>query len=77
MPKNIFLKGCDYSVWSEESIDKEELTDIQQMPQLEGDEDEVEKEKGLKVLTSNKLLTRLPILLVQIKARNNSYKLKK
>ena len=28
-PKNIFLKGYDYSVWSEESIDKEELTDIQ------------------------------------------------
>ena len=31
---------------------------------------------GLKVLTPNKLLTRLPILLAQIKARNNSYKLK-
>ena len=31
---------------------------------------------GLKVLTPNKLLTRLPILLAQIKAGNNSYKLK-
>ena len=32
---------------------------------------------GLKILTSNKLLTRLPILLAQIKAGNNSDKLKK
>ena len=31
---------------------------------------------GIKFLTPNKLLTRLPILLVQIKAGNNSYKLK-
>ena len=46
------------------------------MPPLEGDEEEVQEEKGLKILTSNKLLTRLPILLAQIKAGNNSYKLK-
>ena len=32
---------------------------------------------GLKVLTPNKLLTRLPILLAQIKAGNNSYESKK
>ena len=42
---------------------------------LEGDE-EVKEGKGLEVLTPNKVLTRLPILLTQIKARNNSYKLK-
>ena len=36
-----------------------------------------EKEgKGLKNLTPNNLLIRLPILLVQIKAGNNSHKLK-
>ena len=46
------------------------------MPPLEGDEEEVQQAKGLKILTSNKLLTRLPILLAQIKAGNNSYKLK-
>ena len=46
------------------------------MPSLEGDEEEVKEEKGLKILTPNKLLTRLPILLAQIKAGNNSYKLK-
>ena len=32
--------------------------------------------KGLKILTPSKLLTRLSILLVQIKAGNNSYELK-
>ena len=41
------------------------------MSPLKGDE-----EKGLKILTTNKLLTRLPVLLAQIKAENNSYKLK-
>ena len=33
------------------------------MPTLEGDEEEVKEEKGLKILTRNKLLTRLSILL--------------
>ena len=46
------------------------------MPPLEGDEEKVKEGKGLKILTSNKLLSRLPILLAQIKAGNNSYKLK-
>ena len=36
----------------------------------------MKKLKGLKILTLNKLLTRLPILLAQIKAGNNSNKLK-
>ena len=38
-------------------------------------ESDAEEVKGLKVLTPNTLLTR-PILLEQIKAGNNSYKLK-
>ena len=46
------------------------------MPPVEGDEEEVKEGKGLKVLTPNKLLTRLSILLAQIKAGKNSYKLK-
>ena len=46
------------------------------MPPLEGDDEEVKEGKTLKFLTPNKLLTRLPILLAQIKAGNNSYKLK-
>ena len=41
---------------------------------LVGDE-EVKEGKGLKILTQNKLLTKLPILLAQIKAGNNLYKL--
>ena len=45
------------------------------MPPLEGDEEEVKERKGSKVLTPNKLLTKLPISLAQIKAGNNSYKL--
>ena len=43
---------------------------------LEGDKEEVKEGKWLKFLTPNKLLTRYPILLPQIKAGNNSYKLK-
>ena len=43
------------------------------MTALEVDEEEVKKGKGL-LLTPNKLLTRLPMLLVQIKPGKNSYK---
>ena len=45
--------------------DDEEFADIQPIALLD--------EKALKILTQNKLLTRLPILFAQIKARNNSY----
>ena len=54
-------------------LDKDDLLT---MPPLEGDEEEVKEEKGLKILPPNKLLTRLPILSAQIKAGSNSYKLK-
>ena len=33
-------------------------------------------ETGIKILTLNKLLTKLPVLLAQIEAKNNSSKLK-
>ena len=49
--------------------------DLSDMPPLEGDE-EVKEGKGLKILTPNKLLPRFPVLLVQVKAGSNSYKLK-
>ena len=55
--------------------DKEESVDLSDIEPLECDE-EVKEGKGLKILTPNKLLTRLPILVAQIKAGNNSYKLK-
>ena len=44
------------------------------MVPLEGDEEELKEGKGLKILTPNKLLTRLLMLLTQIKAGSNSYK---
>ena len=47
------------------------------MPPLEGDEEPVKEGKVLKILSPNKLLTRLPITLAQTKAGNNSCKLKK
>ena len=72
-------------------LDKDE-DDLLPMLALKGEEEQEEsiiervklnlwkrKREGaqLKILTPNKLLIRLPILLVQIKARNNSYKFKK
>ena len=35
-----------------------------------------QQEKGLKILTANQMLSRLPITLAQLKAANNSEKLK-
>ena len=46
------------------------------MPPLECDEQEVKEGQELKILTLNKLLTGLPIIIAQLKARNNLYKLK-
>ena len=46
--------------------DEEELGDLPPMPSLESDE-KVKEGKGLKILTPNKVLTKLPILLSQIK----------
>ena len=54
-----------------QKIDDEDLSD---MPLPEGDE--VEVREGIKILTPNILLTRLPILLAHIKSGKNSYKLK-
>ena len=56
--------------------DKEESVDLSEMPPLEGDKEEVRERKGIKILMPNKLLTRLPILLAQIKFENNLHKLK-
>ena len=52
------------------------FTDLPPMSPLEGNEEELKEGKGLKILTPNKLLTRLPLLLVEIKAGTNSCKLK-
>ena len=82
--EKLFLERFDYSVWfenkeptvkeklanKEESTDKKEFVDLSNVLPVEGDE-EVKVGKGLKVSTPNKLLTKLPILLAQIKAGNN------
>ena len=74
----MFLETYKYEDWykNKKSVntrrknDKEEPVDLSDIPPLEGDE-EVKEGKGLKNLTPNKLLTRLPILLAQIKAGKN------
>ena len=50
-----------------DDFEEEEYTDLSDMPQL-GDDEKVKDKKGLKMLTPNKLLTRLPISLAQTKA---------
>ena len=60
---------------TQKNDEKEKPTDILFMPQVEND-DEVKEIKGIKLLTPNKILTRFPLLLAQIKAGNNSYKQK-
>ena len=50
------------------------------MPDLESEESAAQRRnqqgKGLKILTPNQMLSRLPISLAQLKAGNNSEKLK-
>ena len=49
--------------------------DIRDMSELEGDEFAEQPEEGLKILTPDQMLSRLPITLAQLKAGNNSQKL--
>ena len=69
----IIVIGLKKDKLAPESFDEEKPIDIS----LEGYEEEIKEEKGLNIFTSNKLLTRLPILLAQTKGENNSNKLKK
>ena len=50
------------------------------MPELESEESAMQRRniigQGLKILTPNQMLSRLPVFLAQLKARNNSEKLK-
>ena len=70
--------NCDALFENEESADTtksgEESTNLPPMLALESDEEELKKGSRLKLLTPNKILTRL--LIRTIKAGNNSYKLK-
>ena len=53
-----------------------DLKDIVDLYNLKSDSDTSKKGKGLKILTDKQVLNRLPILLAQIEAGNNSIKLK-
>ena len=58
----------------------DEQPDTTNMPELESEESAEQRRnqqgKGLKILTPNQMLNRLPISLAQLKAGNNSEKLK-
>ena len=58
-----------------ELTDKDEFVDLCDMSPLESDK--VKEEERLKILTPNKLLTRLPILLAQNKNRKQFKLIKK
>ena len=53
------------------------LKDIVDFYNLKSSSDTSKKEEGLKILTNKQMLNRLPILLAQIQAVNNSIKFKK
>ena len=53
-----------------------DLKDIVDLYNLKSDSDTSKKGEGLKILTDKQMLNRLPILLTQIEAGNNSIKLK-
>ena len=68
------LDAYDYEEWFKN--EDEESADIPSIPPLEGNREKVEEGKRFKMLIPNKLLTRLLISFAEIKAGNNSYKLK-
>ena len=66
-------------IFNEPKTDVEQL-DTTAMPDLESEESAAQRRnqqgKGLKILTPNQVLSRLPIALAQLKAGNNSEKQK-
>ena len=53
-----------------------EQLDTTDIPELESEESTEQRGQGLKILTPNQMLSRLPISLAQLKAGNNSEKLR-
>ena len=64
----------DYESESEKLDIAQEGEDIEDPPPLEDEKEQ--KGKGSKIMTPKQMITRLPILLAQLKAGNNSEKLK-
>ena len=72
-------REIDEETEKETDEDTDEEIDTTIMPELESEESAVERRnqgKGLKILTPNQMLSRLPISLAQLEAGNNSEKLK-
>ena len=77
--KSIFPYGFFVEKESEEESDEESMLENEEADEETDEETELDssiKEKSLKILTPNQMLSRLPISLAQLKARNNSAKLK-
>ena len=80
-PKQKMLEifNCLREIFNEPKTDDEQ-PDTTDMPELESEEYAAQRRnqqgKGLKILTPNQMLSRLPISLAQLKAGNNSEKLK-
>ena len=82
---NAFKRGIfpyidGFQIKKETDEDTNKQPDTTDMPELESEESAEQKRnkegKGLKILTPNQMLSRLPISLAQLKAGNNSEKLK-
>ena len=73
-------KETDEETDEERDEDTDEEIDTTIMPELESEESAAERRnqqgKGLKILTPNQMLSRLPISLAQLITGNNSEKLK-
>ena len=71
---DLILEDFNFNDWLVPPLEGDEKVPL--MPALEVDEEEVQGGKGIKILTPITLLTRLPVLLSQMKATNNLHKLK-
>ena len=69
-----YIDGFKVDEALDEESDENEDIDTTDMPDLESEESI--KRKGLKILTPDQMFSRLPIALAQLKAENNSEKLK-
>ena len=61
-PNKLTVNAYDYSEWYTETSD-----DLSSMPLLQSDEEEAKEGTLIKILTPNKLLNKLPVLLAHIK----------
>lgn len=69
-PTNLFIDAYYYNEWCKE--EDEQSTGITTKISLAGNEEWIKQEERLKILTPNKLLTRLLVLLAQMETGNNS-----